>query len=69
LSKRINALRRGSESLPDVGEEQKQKMTEDWVQEQVENDEDDVSSSSLLNMDTSHFANSDDGLLFMPDTV
>lgn len=64
LGKKINALRRGSESFPDVSEEQKQKMTENWVQEQSENDEDDVSSSSLLNMDTSHFANSDDGLLF-----
>ncbi|KAK7570769.1 hypothetical protein V9T40_010136 [Parthenolecanium corni] len=60
LGKKINALRRGSESFPDVSEEQKQKMTENWVQEQSENDEDDVSSSSLLNMDTSHFANSDD---------
>lgn len=64
LSRKINALRRGSENFPDVSEEQKQKMTENWVQEQSENDEDDVSSSSLLNMDTSHFANSDDGLLF-----
>lgn len=64
LSRKMNALRRGSENLPDLSEEQKQKMTESWVQEQSEKDEDDVSSSSLLNMDTSHFANSDDGLYY-----
>lgn len=45
-----------------LNEEPKQERTEKWLHDQSSKDGDAVSSSSLLNINASHFANSDDGL-------
>lgn len=43
--------------------EAKEERTEKWISEQMDNDNDSVSSSFLC-IDASHFANSDDGSYF-----
>lgn len=67
LSKKQTFFRSGSSSSLNLNEA-RQERTEKWLHDQTDEDNENV-SSSLLNIDASHFANSDDGLFIIFNLV
>lgn len=67
-AKRMSLFSTNSGSCTDLNTEQKQIRTEKWILEQPD-EETEAVSSSLLNINTSHFANSDEGVYFLGEIL